>query len=92
MFYCLRNQIKLIADCLICVVKAFVSTCLLQAECCKDHVHCCQAGTLCYADRSSCVNTSVSVPWVERTSARQPQVYKVRLQSLVYFVNAAEMF
>ncbi|XP_017274840.1 granulin a isoform X2 [Kryptolebias marmoratus] len=47
-----------------------------QAECCEDHVHCCPAGTLCDGATSSCVNNTVSIPWVERASAEQPPVSK----------------
>ncbi|XP_076609487.1 granulin a [Chaetodon auriga] len=47
-----------------------------QAECCGDHVHCCPAETICDAASSSCVNATVSVPWVERASADQPRLSK----------------
>ncbi|KAM8844812.1 granulin a [Spinachia spinachia] len=47
-----------------------------QAECCGDHVHCCPAGTLCHAPTSSCLNTTGSVPWVERSPAEQPGLSK----------------
>ncbi|XP_040917806.1 granulin a isoform X2 [Toxotes jaculatrix] len=47
-----------------------------QAECCGDHTHCCPAGTVCDAAKSSCVNATVSIPWVERTSADQPRLSK----------------
>ncbi|XP_063760511.1 granulin a isoform X2 [Eleginops maclovinus] len=43
-----------------------------QAECCGDHMHCCPWGTLCHADTSSCLNSTGSIPWVERASADQP--------------------
>ncbi|XP_068434669.1 granulin a [Clinocottus analis] len=47
-----------------------------QAECCEDHAHCCPAGTVCNAATSSCLNTTGSVPWVERASANQPGLSK----------------
>ncbi|XP_040046250.2 granulin a [Gasterosteus aculeatus] len=47
-----------------------------QAECCGDHAHCCPAGTLCHAATSSCLNTTGSVPWVERSPADQPGLSK----------------
>ncbi|XP_013878176.1 granulins [Austrofundulus limnaeus] len=47
-----------------------------QAECCEDHVHCCPADTTCDSSTSSCVNSSVSVPWAERTSADRPSTSK----------------
>lgn len=47
-----------------------------QAECCGDHAHCCPAGTTCDVDKSSCVNATASVPWVERASADQPGLSK----------------
>lgn len=40
-----------------------------QAECCGDHKHCCPPKTICDAATSSCVNSTVSIPWVERASA-----------------------
>ncbi|KAI4821622.1 hypothetical protein KUCAC02_007220 [Chaenocephalus aceratus] len=43
-----------------------------QAECCADHMHCCPSGTLCHAETFSCLNTTGSIPWVERASADQP--------------------
>uniref|UniRef100_A0A8C7CM23 Granulin a n=1 Tax=Oncorhynchus kisutch TaxID=8019 RepID=A0A8C7CM23_ONCKI len=42
-----------------------------QAECCEDHIHCCPEGTLCVVNESMCVNGTVSLPWVERISAKQ---------------------
>ncbi|XP_012707382.2 granulin a isoform X2 [Fundulus heteroclitus] len=47
-----------------------------QAECCEDHIHCCPAEMLCSPETSSCVNATLSMPWVERTSAHQPTVSK----------------
>ncbi|XP_028268541.1 granulin a [Parambassis ranga] len=47
-----------------------------QAECCGDHMHCCPPGTLCDPATSSCVNSTMSMPWVERTSAGQPRLSK----------------
>ncbi|XP_070778918.1 granulin a [Enoplosus armatus] len=47
-----------------------------QAECCADHMHCCPGGTICDTASSSCVNTTVSLPWVERASADQPRLSK----------------
>ncbi|KAG7238879.1 hypothetical protein INR49_030426, partial [Caranx melampygus] len=47
-----------------------------QAECCSDHTHCCPAGTTCDVDTSSCVNATVSVPWVERAPAAPPRFSK----------------
>ncbi|XP_028978944.2 granulin a isoform X2 [Esox lucius] len=44
---------------------------LHQAECCEDHIHCCPMGTLCLVNESTCVNGTVSLPWVERVSAKQ---------------------
>ncbi|KAK2833033.1 hypothetical protein Q5P01_016922 [Channa striata] len=47
-----------------------------QAECCKDHLHCCPAGTICDVAKSSCVNSTVSIPWVKRVPADKPQISK----------------
>ncbi|XP_047213527.1 progranulin-like [Girardinichthys multiradiatus] len=47
-----------------------------QAECCEDHIHCCPGDTICNPDTSSCVNATVSIPWLERTFALQPTVSK----------------
>ncbi|KAK5610595.1 hypothetical protein CRENBAI_002714 [Crenichthys baileyi] len=47
-----------------------------QAECCEDHIHCCPGDTICNPDTSSCVNATVSTPWLERTFALQPTVSK----------------
>ncbi|XP_038562642.1 granulin a [Micropterus salmoides] len=47
-----------------------------QAECCGDHMHCCPGGTICDRATSSCVNATVSIPWVERASADQPRLSK----------------
>ncbi|XP_029013949.1 granulin a [Betta splendens] len=47
-----------------------------QAECCEDHIHCCPAATLCDVATSSCVNATVSMPWVERTSYSDPRLSK----------------
>ncbi|XP_072224916.1 granulin a isoform X2 [Leuresthes tenuis] len=47
-----------------------------QAECCEDHIHCCPADTLCNTATSSCVNATVSIPWMERISADEPTVSK----------------
>ncbi|KAM4531106.1 granulin a [Odontesthes bonariensis] len=47
-----------------------------QAECCEDHIHCCPADTLCNTATSSCVNATVSIPWMERTSADEPTFSK----------------
>ncbi|XP_043957402.1 granulin a [Gambusia affinis] len=47
-----------------------------QAECCEDHIHCCPADTICDPEASRCVNDTVSIPWMERTSALQPTVSK----------------
>nr|XP_033500520.1 granulin a [Epinephelus lanceolatus] len=44
-----------------------------QAECCGDHMHCCPAGTVCDTATSSCLNSTGSIPWVERASADQPR-------------------
>ncbi|XP_029505942.1 progranulin-like [Oncorhynchus nerka] len=44
---------------------------MYQAECCEDHIHCCPEGTLCVVNESMCVNGTVSLPWVERVSAKQ---------------------
>ncbi|XP_051243041.1 granulin a isoform X8 [Dicentrarchus labrax] len=44
-----------------------------QAECCDDHIHCCPAETICDTATSSCVNATVTIPWVERASADQPR-------------------
>ncbi|XP_049925724.1 granulin a isoform X3 [Epinephelus moara] len=44
-----------------------------QAECCGDHMHCCPAGTVCDTATSSCLNSTGSIPWVERVSADQPR-------------------
>ncbi|KAM9472077.1 granulin a isoform 2-T7 [Salvelinus alpinus] len=44
---------------------------MYQAECCEDHTHCCPEGTLCVVNESMCVNGTVSLPWVERVSAKQ---------------------
>ncbi|XP_022050394.2 granulin a isoform X12 [Acanthochromis polyacanthus] len=47
-----------------------------QAECCEDHIHCCPADTVCETATSSCVNATVTIPWVERASADQPRLSK----------------
>uniref|UniRef100_A0A672YVM1 Granulin a n=1 Tax=Sphaeramia orbicularis TaxID=375764 RepID=A0A672YVM1_9TELE len=47
-----------------------------QAECCEDHVHCCPAGTICDESKSSCVNSTVSTPWAQRTATHQPRLSK----------------
>ncbi|TDH03325.1 hypothetical protein EPR50_G00161570 [Perca flavescens] len=47
-----------------------------QAECCGDHIHCCPMGTLCDNATSSCLNSTGSIPWVERASAEQPRLSK----------------
>ncbi|MEQ2294645.1 hypothetical protein AMECASPLE_006024 [Ameca splendens] len=47
-----------------------------QAECCEDHIHCCPGDTICNPDTSSCVNATVSIPWLERTFALQPTLSK----------------
>ncbi|KAM4717217.1 granulin a [Anableps anableps] len=47
-----------------------------QAECCEDHIHCCPADTICDSETSSCVNATVSIPWMERSSALKPTVSK----------------
>ncbi|XP_058508664.1 granulin a [Solea solea] len=44
-----------------------------QAECCADHTHCCPAGTVCNSGKSSCVNSTVSIPWVERANVELPK-------------------
>nr|XP_046160168.1 progranulin-like isoform X1 [Oncorhynchus gorbuscha] len=44
---------------------------MYQAECCEDQIHCCHEGTLCVVNESMCVNGTVSLPWVERVSAKQ---------------------
>ncbi|XP_038836863.1 progranulin-like isoform X2 [Salvelinus namaycush] len=44
---------------------------MYQAKCCEDHIHCCPEGTLCVVNESMCVNGTVSLPWVERVSAKQ---------------------
>uniref|UniRef100_A0A3Q3N845 Granulin a n=1 Tax=Mastacembelus armatus TaxID=205130 RepID=A0A3Q3N845_9TELE len=44
-----------------------------QAECCGDHMHCCPTGTICDTAKASCVNSTVSIPWVERASTDQPR-------------------
>ncbi|XP_034448433.1 granulin a isoform X2 [Hippoglossus hippoglossus] len=49
---------------------------LEQAECCGDHTHCCPAGTICNSAESSCVNATMSIPWVERASADPPRLSK----------------
>uniref|UniRef100_A0A3B5QFW3 Granulin a n=1 Tax=Xiphophorus maculatus TaxID=8083 RepID=A0A3B5QFW3_XIPMA len=47
-----------------------------QAECCEDHIHCCPADTICDSEASRCVNATVSIPWMERSSALQRTVSK----------------
>ncbi|XP_034567390.1 granulin a, partial [Notolabrus celidotus] len=47
-----------------------------QAECCEDHEHCCPAETLCDTATSSCVNSTVSIPWAQRASASRPSLSK----------------
>ncbi|XP_041673046.1 granulin a [Cheilinus undulatus] len=47
-----------------------------QAECCEDHDHCCPAGMLCDTATSSCMNSTVSIPWIERSDANTPQKSK----------------
>ncbi|XP_067332061.1 granulin a [Channa argus] len=47
-----------------------------QAECCEDHLHCCPAGTICNVAKSSCVNSTASIPWVKRIPADQPLISK----------------
>ncbi|KAL0993328.1 hypothetical protein UPYG_G00106180 [Umbra pygmaea] len=49
---------------------------LHQAECCEDHVHCCPMGTLCQVNTSTCVNSTVSLPWAERVSVKQSKYSK----------------
>ncbi|KAJ7989490.1 hypothetical protein DPEC_G00305090 [Dallia pectoralis] len=49
---------------------------LHQAECCRDHMHCCPVGTLCLVNESLCVNATVSLPWVERVSAKHSRNLK----------------
>nr|XP_043906826.1 granulin a isoform X1 [Solea senegalensis] len=44
-----------------------------QAECCADHTHCCPAGTVCSSGKSSCVNATSSIPWVERANVELPK-------------------
>ncbi|XP_028310063.1 granulin a isoform X1 [Gouania willdenowi] len=43
-----------------------------QAECCEDHIHCCPSYTVCDQISSSCINATVSIPWMDRTSAAHP--------------------
>ncbi|XP_069572162.1 granulin a isoform X1 [Brachyistius frenatus] len=47
-----------------------------QAECCKDHIHCCPTDTVCDSSTSGCVNATVSVPWRKRVSADRPGLSK----------------
>ncbi|TKS91421.1 Granulins Proepithelin [Collichthys lucidus] len=47
-----------------------------KAECCEDHMHCCPAETICDVATSSCVNATVSIPWVDRASADKPTLSK----------------
>ncbi|XP_034749303.1 granulin a isoform X1 [Etheostoma cragini] len=47
-----------------------------QAECCGDHMHCCPMGTICDNATSSCLNSTGSIPWVERASAERPRLSK----------------
>lgn len=47
-----------------------------KAECCGDHKHCCPAGTICDTATSSCLNSTGSIPWVERVSTDQPGLSK----------------
>ncbi|KAI4877940.1 hypothetical protein NFI96_012370 [Prochilodus magdalenae] len=42
-----------------------------QGECCADHLHCCPEGMLCQAAESKCSNSTHSLPWTERISAKQ---------------------
>ncbi|XP_045069369.1 progranulin-like isoform X2 [Coregonus clupeaformis] len=49
---------------------------MYQAECCEDHIHCCPEGTLCVVNESMCVNGTVSLPWVEKVSAKQSRYPK----------------
>ncbi|PWA17719.1 hypothetical protein CCH79_00008062 [Gambusia affinis] len=58
------------------VVKVFPLLPSPKAECCEDHIHCCPADTICDPEASRCVNDTVSIPWMERTSALQPTVSK----------------
>uniref|UniRef100_A0A3B5ML31 Granulin a n=1 Tax=Xiphophorus couchianus TaxID=32473 RepID=A0A3B5ML31_9TELE len=48
----------------------------VHAECCEDHIHCCPADTICDSEASRCVNATVSIPWMERSSALQRTVSK----------------
>ncbi|XP_063328488.1 granulin a [Pelmatolapia mariae] len=47
-----------------------------NAECCDDHIHCCPAGTVCNKAVSGCINTTLTIPWVNRTPADQPKLFK----------------
>lgn len=51
-------------------------------------MHCCPPGTVCDPATSSCVNSTVSMPWVERTSAGQPRLSKVTHITKFFFFFA----
>ncbi|XP_071317810.1 granulin b isoform X2 [Trachinotus anak] len=44
---------------------------LPRAECCSDHLHCCYEGTLCDLVHKTCVNKTVSLPWMTRLPTKQ---------------------
>ncbi|XP_017320488.1 granulin b isoform X1 [Ictalurus punctatus] len=44
---------------------------LPNAECCSDHLHCCQEGTLCDMEHGTCVNKTHTLEWVMRVATKQ---------------------
>ncbi|KAL7850126.1 hypothetical protein SRHO_G00194750 [Serrasalmus rhombeus] len=47
-----------------------------QGECCEDHLHCCPEGMLCQTPQSKCTNSTHSLPWTERISAKKTDLAK----------------